>query len=147
MCRSPIAEGVLKDRLARSGRTNISVVSMGIHAKDGLKAAPDSIAVCAEHGIGIEEHRSRSLQYEELVATDFIFTMEIFQTQYIRMFVPPAGEKVFLLGAWPAADGSEHEIADPIGKGIRVYRTTLVLIERHIDRILPWLLAATMEIS
>ena len=144
MCRSPTAEGILKDRLSRIGRGDFSVSSMGIHAKDGQKASSDSLAACSEQTIDISEHISRALDYEELIRADFVFVMEAYQKQYVQMFVPDAAERVFLLGSWPAADRPKGEIPDPLGKSFGEFRRNFKTIACHIDRILPYLLAETL---
>jgi protein-tyrosine-phosphatase len=117
---------------------------MGIHAKEGQKASADSIMVCGEQCIDIADHASRSLDYAELSRTDYIFVMEDYQKQYVRMFVPDAFDRVFLLGAWPARERRGSEIPDPIGKGEAEYRNNFRNIANHIDRMLPYLLAETL---
>lgn len=117
---------------------------MGIHAKDGQKISADAVAACAEQNIDISGHASRSLDYEDLSRADFIFTMEAGQKQFVQMFVPQVSGRVFLLGAWPARERRKSEIPDPMGKGFAEYRKTFACIARHIDRIMPYLLAGTM---
>lgn len=144
MCRSPFAEGILKNRLARIGRNDITVASMGIHAKDGQKALKDVVAACSEQTIDISGHASRSLDYEELSRADFIFVMEAYHKQNVQMFVPQVSSRVFLLGAWPAMERRTSEIPDPVGKGFRECRNILTRIAYHVDRIMPYLLAETI---
>jgi glycine hydroxymethyltransferase len=143
MCRSPMAEGILKSKLKALGRADISVTSMGIHAPQNEKASPDGIAVCAENNIDIAAHRSRPLHFDELKAADLIFTMETFHSDFIRTFVPQIGEKLCLFSVWPAqGDGKkERGIPDPIGGNRNDYRKTFQLIDSHMDRVMPFLLA------
>jgi glycine hydroxymethyltransferase len=143
MCRSPMAEGILKSKLKEIGRDDIAVSSMGIHAPAGEKASPDGIAVCAENSIDISTHQTRPLLFDELKSADLVFTMEGFQSDFIRTFFPQIADKLFLFAAWPS-EGKEKKaqfIPDPIGGNRNDYRRTFQLITSHVDRIMPFLLA------
>ena len=138
-----MAEGILRGKLKEIGRTDIAVSSMGIHAPRGEKASPDGIAVCAENSIDISAHQTRPLLFDELKAADLVFTMESFQSDFIRTFLPQVVDKLFLFAAWPAAEKGrrDHFIPDPIGGNRNDYRKTYRLITSHVERILPFLLA------
>jgi protein-tyrosine-phosphatase len=144
MCRSPMAEGILRSKLTELGRNDVAVSSMGIHAPRHQKASPDSIVACAEYDVDISEHISRQLVFDELQAADFIFVMENFHREYIRTFVPQASDRLFLLDGWPGNGKNAHGIPDPIGGKPKDYQRTFALISSHIDRILPFLLAESL---
>jgi protein-tyrosine-phosphatase len=141
LCRSPMAEGILKRKIALMGRTDIKVSSMGIHARENQNATSDAVQVCRENLIDISGHQSRPLVFDELRAADIVFVMEKFQLNFIRTFVPQAAEKLALLARWPAKESKEHSVPDPINGKMNDYRKTFKLIEFHIDRIMPFLLA------
>jgi protein-tyrosine-phosphatase len=136
-----MAEGILKNKVASLGRTDFKITSMGIHAREKQTATSFAIIVCKEHQIDISGHLSRGLVFDELREADIIFVMEKFQLNFITTFVPQAAEKLALLALWPAKESKEHAVPDPINTGIREYRKTFTLIESHIDRIMPYLLA------
>lgn len=106
MCRSPMAEGILKSKLAGLGRAGIAVASMGIHAPQHRNASPEAVAACAGEGVDISRHVSRQLVFDELKAADFIFVMESFHRDYIRTFVPQAADRIRLLASWPGGKGT-----------------------------------------
>jgi protein-tyrosine-phosphatase len=141
LCRSPMAEGILKRKVALQNRTDIRVSSMGIHARENQNATSDAILVCREHLIDISGHQSRPLVFDELRGADIIFVMEKFHSNFIRTFVPQAAEKLALLALWPAKDSKESAVPDPINGKTKEYRKIFKLIESHIDRIMPFLLA------
>jgi protein-tyrosine phosphatase len=141
LCRSPMAEGILKRKVALMNRNDIKVSSMGIHARENQNATSNAIEVCRENLIDITGHQSRPLVFEELRAADIVFVMEKFHNNFIRTFVPQAAEKVALLAGWPSMDSKEHSVPDPINGKINEYRKTFKLIEFHIDRVMPFLLA------
>lgn len=137
ICRSPMAEGILSERLVQQGALSVKISSMGIHGLDNQPAAPMARQVCAEQGIDIENHRSRPLVPEELIEADLIFALEGVHKGYLQTFFPQVGDKVFLLAAWPEPEKRKHNIKDPMGKSLRIYRTIFEEIESHIERIVP----------
>jgi protein-tyrosine-phosphatase len=147
LCRSPMAEGILKRKVALMDRTDIRVSSMGIHARENQNATSDAIQVCRENLIDISGHQSRPLIFEDLRGADIIFVMETFHINFIRTFVPQAAEKLELLALWPAKESKEHTVPDPINGKIKEYRKTFKLIEFHIDRIMPFLLAEFVPVK
>jgi len=67
ICRSPMAEGVLRTELLRRGLDGrVRVDSAGTHAGQ-IGRAPDPRAqrVCASHDINIKKIRSRQIRSEE----------------------------------------------------------------------------------
>lgn len=140
ICRSPMAEGILRGKLARDGLQGILVSSMGIHGLDNQPASSQAKAICEKHGIDISNHRSRRLDPEEIKEADILFAMEIVQRDFVKIFFPFAKDKVFLLGAWPYEEGKKHTIRDPMNRSDRVYRDVYRTIERHISRVYEELL-------
>jgi protein-tyrosine-phosphatase len=136
-----MAEVILYARLSETGREDIEVSSMGIHAPKDQKASADAVAVCAKHGIDLSHHLSRQLVFDELRIADCIFAMERYHKDYIRTFVPQTGEKLALLGSWPGKEKKDHEIPDPIGGTIDDYEKSFNRISTQINRIMPFLLA------
>lgn len=75
ICRSPVAEGILKKMSARH-QLNLIISSAGVHAMVDDPAQPHSIAVAQEHEIDITNHQARQLtadilnQHELVLVTD-----------------------------------------------------------------------------
>ena len=74
ICRSPMAEGLLRLRLA--GRTGVTVGSAGIAARVGEPADPMAQGLMRERGIDIAGHRARQLTPELAGAHDLVLVME-----------------------------------------------------------------------
>jgi protein-tyrosine-phosphatase len=76
ICRSPIAEGLLRDALvARFGRDAPTVSSAGTMGVEGSSATPESVTAAAERGIDIASHRARRLNVEPARDADLILGM------------------------------------------------------------------------
>ena len=62
ICRSPIAEGMLRDALAaRFGERAPTVSSAGTRGVDGSAPTPEAVTAAGERGIDIAAHRARRL--------------------------------------------------------------------------------------
>jgi len=140
ICRSPMAEGILRKKLADLNRDDITVSSMGVHGLEKHKASPTAIDVCREQDVDISNHSARTLKPDELTESTLIFTMENVHSEFIRLFFPKVIHKTHMLGAWPKVGKRRHNIKDPIGGSRRVYENSFKQITKHIDRILPSIL-------
>jgi len=132
ICRSPIAEYVLRKRLANR---DVVVESAGLGAVDGAPIEPHALAVLAAHGIDARGHRARLLDKEMIDRADLVLVMETAQLRYLRWQIPSAAGKTFLLGKWQ--DGAE--LIDPFGQSRDafedVYRTVELAAERWCELI------------
>ena len=123
VCRSPMAEGLLRHMLR--GRNDIQVASAGLGALEGMGATDVAVDVMTEYGIDISSHASQSLGGELVQQADFIFTMTRQQYDAIQALYPPAAEKTFLVREFEEMRPAENkDIADPIGQSVDVYRRT-----------------------
>ena len=72
-CRSPMAEALLRHRLAEHG-LSVSVSSAGLYPS-GSPATDEAISVMAERGLDIDPHRSRQLDAGLLAEADLVIGM------------------------------------------------------------------------
>ncbi|MPZ69023.1 MAG: hypothetical protein GEU71_05785 [Actinobacteria bacterium] len=73
LCRSPMAEAMLKHELSRRGCTEIEVTSSGTWAGIGDRATSEAIAVLQGRGIDLSSHRSRG--FDPAGTADLIVAM------------------------------------------------------------------------
>jgi len=139
ICRSPMAEGLLRHKGLVPGREDVIVSSMGISGLNNEPATEHTRAVCLANGFDMSQHRSRPVIGDELKGADLIFCMETVHKEFVRTFFPWYKDKTFLLGAWPGKETRKSGIQDPMGGSLQVYRRIFSIIETHIDRILPLL--------
>ena len=112
VCRSPIAEGLLRDTLrARLGEEAPSVSSAGTAGWEGSAAMPGSVAAAAERGVDISGHAARRLLPEHIGAADLVIAMSDEHRTAVTLEAPEASGRTFtlkelvrLLEALPAAD-------------------------------------------
>jgi protein-tyrosine phosphatase len=130
ICRSPMAEAILKSKVA--GGENASgwrVESAGTWAAAGQPAAGFSHQVMQERGLDIGDHRSRSITRELMRVFDLILTMEKNHKEALRVEFPELAEKVYLLSEMV---GDSHDVDDPIGRSKADYQATADEIDRLI---------------
>lgn len=119
VCRSPVAEGLLRSALrARFGEHAPSVASAGIAGWEGSAASSGSVEAAAERGIDISSHRARRIRGDQLESATLVLAMAGEHRADIAKLVPGAATRAFtlkelvrLLEALPdAAAGREPEM-------------------------------------
>ena len=76
ICRSPIAEGMLRDALSsRFGAQAPTVSSAGTWGVEGSPPTPEAVSAAQERGIDIAAHRARRLALVPAVDADLVIAM------------------------------------------------------------------------
>ncbi|HEY0334627.1 MAG TPA: low molecular weight protein-tyrosine-phosphatase [Stenotrophomonas sp.] len=132
ICRSPMGEGALRARLARSplaGRVEVdSAGTGGWHAGEG----PDPRAVrCARgHGVDISGLRARQLQPEDFIHYDLILCADPANLRDARRIAPAnARHKAVLWLSW-AGVGERQDVPDPYTGGTAEFEAAWALVDR-----------------
>ena len=130
ICRSPLAEEMLKRTLKERGIDGVSVTSAGTGAWDGAPASEGAYLVGLERGLDLSGHRARLLTRELVDQADLILTM----ARHHRARVDELGGdgRVFVLGEYAGREGDGAEVSDPFGGDLDVYRNTCVELEALI---------------
>ena len=132
ICRSPMAEGLLRHRLAQQGLSNRHrVASAGVWALDGHAASEHSIAVMAERDIEIGHHIAHTITAGDVAEAELILVMSREHQEIIRSTWPQYGWKVFRLSEMA---GKRRDVREPYGGPIDEYRSCADTIEEYLDR-------------
>lgn len=126
ICRSPMAEVLLRERLRGRG---VEVGSAGLAALVGRAVDPEAAAVLAARGLAADGHVARRITPELIAGADLVLAMDLRQLSAIRAIAPEARGKAFLLGKWI---GDAH-VPDPYGKPREAFEQAYALIERAVD--------------
>ncbi len=97
LCRSPMAEALLRSELERRGCDGIEVSSAGTWADFGHAATSEARAAVSARGADLSGHRSRPVMEQELAAADVVVAMTSVHLREIEELVPEAMGKVVLL--------------------------------------------------
>lgn len=139
ICRSPMAEVILKEKLRNSGNTNISISSAGLMDMKGGRARDEAIEIIRNLGVDISHHRSRHLTDDMIKEADIVIVMEASHRDKILGKYPESSNKVFLLSRFGNEKGIERDIADPYGAPVFYYRTAFREISFYINGLLNFL--------
>src|SRR5438105_127390 len=138
VCRSPMAEGIL--RQAVQGRGDYRVMSAGLGAMEGQPPSPYAVQAVKELGIDISNQRSRMLTPDLVQQADYIFGMTHSHIDTVMLLYPQAAEKTFLLREFDETlDLFEKDISDPIGGSYGVYLDCRDQIEQGIASLLRFI--------
>ena len=170
VCRSPIAEGMLRAALeSRLGPDAPAVSSAGTMGWSGSGADPNSIEAAAERGVDISEHRARALTPADVGSATLILGMSGEHAGAVVAQEPDAAPRTFtvkelvrLLEALPpasggdlatrvsAADGlrasgfagnpNDDDVADPLGMPLDTFRAVAWELDGWCSRLVDGLL-------
>ncbi len=142
ICRSPMAEIVLRDRLEAAGLADrVAVDSTGVSDEEhGNPVDPRAVRVLAAHGYPTGEgHRARQARAEDLRERDLVLAMTAQHARVLRRLAPDADVRMYRSfdpAAPRVAPGeSEHvlDVDDPWYGDQAGFETTLSEIESAAD--------------
>jgi protein-tyrosine phosphatase len=90
-----MAEGLLRDRLARLG-VDARVHSAGL-LFDDHRASDDAVAVLADRGIDIADHRSSKIAADRVLGADLVLGLTREHVREVALLAPAALSKAFTL--------------------------------------------------
>jgi len=130
ICRSPLAEAIMRRELTALGRDDITVTSAGTGAWDGAPASEGAYLVGLEHGLDLSAHRARLLTRDLAERADVVLTM----ARHHRARVQELGGegRTFVLGEYSGRTGPQAEVSDPFGGDLEVYRDTYAELEELV---------------
>lgn len=137
-CRSPMAEGLFRRRLAERLKCHdddlmdrgFAVLSAGLSAGAGSQASAEAIAALEAEGIDLRNHESQPVTERLLVQADHILTMTRGHQQVILNEFPELASRVRMLSA------DRQDVSDPFGGSRREYDDCKAEIERHIMKLI-----------
>jgi protein-tyrosine phosphatase len=131
ICRSPMAQGVLENRLQQVQlEDRIQVDSAGTHRyHTGESPDPRGVAAASRRGIDIRGQRARGVRGDDFMAFDLILAMDTENERALRAQCPPAyGERVRLVTDF-APQLREREVPDPYYGGHDGFEKVLDMLE------------------
>ena len=129
ICRSPMAEAVLRVRL---NAPEMVISSAGTGALIGYPADPLAVEVAKQHGFDLAQHRGRQAAVPVLTVADLVLVMTRDHADWVHSRLPPLRGRVQLLGRWR----DQQEIPDPYGQDRKAFESVFELID---DCVADWL--------
>lgn len=132
ICRSPMAEGILRDRLETAGLAEIRVASAGTSGWDRYPPTPDAVRACADIGIDISRLRSQPVDSEMVRWADWLLVMEPTHRSWMERTFPEVNPRLRLLGDFhPEAPGVS--VPDPYDRPFFAYVEARDRILRSVE--------------
>jgi protein-tyrosine phosphatase len=142
ICRSPLAEGVLRAVLAERGQgREILLDSAGTSDWEaGSGPDPRSISIAARHGLDISGQRARKVTPDDFSRFDLILGMDRSNVRDLRALAPAAmRDRVHLFLEF--SNGKAGDVADPFYDGPDAFASVYRMI-REASEALATRLAA-----
>lgn len=130
ICRSPMAEGLLKARV-RTDTTPWRIESAGIWAAHGQSAAPLTRQVLLLRGVELENFTSRPITRTLIHDFNLVITMERNHKEALRIAFPDYSAHVLTMRE---LIGKKGDIEDPVGGPIEGYEATAAELEDIFDK-------------
>jgi len=172
ICRSPIAEGLLREALhVRFGDAAPAVSSAGTAGWEGRPATPEAVEAARERGVDISGHVAREVTEPIAHDADLVVTMTREQREELGAIAPglpvfTLKELVRLLESLPPGEAdpattaarrdaaarardegfvgnpADEDVADPLGLPLESYRAIAWEIEEWTNRLVDGLYGA-----
>ena len=142
ICRSPLAEGIFKDLVAKRGlQDRFDIDSAGTGGWHVGEPADARAAMVAEsHGVKLES-RARQVTAEDLERFDYVIAMDrdnLAELERMATGIDAAAEIRLLRAFDPAGEG---EVPDPYYGGASGFETVYEIVSRSCEALLDRVLA------
>lgn len=159
VCRSPMAEGFLRDQAARRS-LDVDVRSTGTHAWNGRAATIDGRKVMTSLGVPIDDHRTMELDERLMEWADLVLCLAREHTREVERAHPEAAARTFTLkgflellpslptyedtGSWLRAAAelrgvadalTDPDVDDPFGEREVAYRRVATEIRDLVEQL------------
>lgn len=139
ICRSPVGEAVLRQRLREQqaeAEQDVAwrVTSAGTWAEYGQMASTFSADLMAERGLDISNHASRPVDRALVDESDLLLCMETGHAEALRAEFPEQAHKIYLLTEMA---GPAYSVSDPYGGTRAEYQRMVAEVTGLIDAGLP----------
>lgn len=133
ICRSPLAEGILKSKVNPKNVFVDSAGTAGYHLDN--EPDPRSIEVAKKNGIDISKQRCRKFAVEDFDAFDVIYTMDMENFNNILKLSRSSVDDNKIRLLLSEIDGSTKEVPDPYYGGSDGFDEVFHLIDSACEQI------------
>ena len=134
-CRSPLAEGLFRDKLQKLNIDGVEVTSAGLAAFAGDEVSANSVNAARNYGVDISAHRARPLSPYEL-EDSLVFCLGASHYNALAPYVEK--DRLFILG---------KGISDPYGGTQEVYDRCAEEINNALDGVMKTVIRFGTEIE
>lgn len=121
-----MAEAIFKDLAG-----DVEVSSAGIYAMDGNMASFNAIAVCKDHGLDLNDHKSVPVYASNIEEMDLVLTATVSHRDNLKKSYPQL--EIYTIKEYAGYD--DLDIADPYGYSLKVYEKCFLEIKEALEKI------------
>ena len=136
MCRSPMAELLLKHELEQRGVSGWKVHSAGANASVGWPAARGAVEAMRQLDLDLSKHRSRSVTPGMMADADLVLYMSQANREELECLLGTVPEKAIPLSNLV---GRDDDIEDPIGGAPEAFLACANELKSILSAGLDWL--------
>ena len=138
ICRSAMAEGMMKKLISDNKIKNIEIFSCGIYAETGDYSTYNAIEAAKLYGANISNHRATNIRDSKINEMDIILCATTSHKQSVLFLYPDLNGKVFTIREYAELDnnGENMNIDDPWGYDLNVYYNCAEEIEECLEKII-----------
>jgi protein-tyrosine-phosphatase len=142
ICRSPMAEGILKHLVARHELSEqVGVSSAGTWTSAGAPASRYAVDAARRSGIDISAIRSQPLARPILLESDLVLTMEPAHLEEVLAQAPEAEERAYVVTSFADPEGGDPAgVTDPYGSNQATYDATFEELDHLLRMAFPRIL-------
>ena len=134
ICRSALAELLLRQKLEAGRLAGFEVKSAGVGTKPDLVCPPEMLDVLKKLGLDGTKHKSQPLSGELVDWADLILAMEGMQQMLVATRFPRSVAKVRVLKKYVQAPG-DADIEDPFRQSKKVYESSAAEIRQAVEKL------------
>lgn len=138
ICRSPLAEGILKSKIDSSKVLVESAGTGGWHV--GELPDPRSVAIAFKNGLDITDQRGRKFSTYDFETYDYIFVMD--NSNYrdvVKLAKDEAEKKKVQLILNEISPGENIDVPDPYYGGAHGFENVYKMLDDACEKIAAWL--------
>lgn len=137
ICRSAMAEKLLKKKLKDNEIKNVEVYSCGVYAYDGEVSTWEAKTVMMdEYAIDMSDHRATNIRNSKIKDMDLVLCATQKHKRDVFEMYPRLEGKVFTMKEYVNYDRKFHDkidIKDPWGYDIETYRSCVAEIDECLE--------------
>ncbi|MGE0357794.1 MAG: low molecular weight protein-tyrosine-phosphatase [Burkholderiales bacterium] len=145
ICRSPTAEGVLRELARRRGElARVRVDSAGTHDYHvGEAPDPRAVAHAARRGYDLSPLRARQVSPRDFLEFDRVLAMDRGHLRLLEAIAPAGSPASLAMFLDHSAQWRGRDVPDPYYGGARGFEEVLDMVEEASGRLLEEILAGT----
>lgn len=137
VCRSPVGEALLREKLQAEGLGDWRVTSAGTWAQMERGASQFSVEVVRErYGLDLGHHQAKMIDEAMMVEADLLLCMESGHAEALRAEFPAQAHKVYMLSQM-ISPRTRFNVDDPYGGSKFGYEQMVTQVDELITDGLP----------